>query len=234
MEALLQMGRAEAGRPRRDLRVGTCRAGRFQMPPREESRDAKIPTMDVSQPTFFVPLMFRRRAVTIISFVRLSARLRGIDRSTLRLDELLVDGKLFLTLFFPSRARVGSREIVVRVGIPRLEFNRGLQRWDGIGISLERHQRNAEAEEGLGEMRIEFCRAREMRDRIIPELILARQLSQHIFGPSVRGIDCQLFLEFMLRVVCQAGRGIWLREHKPSQPEVNAWEVGILLNNLAI
>src|SRR5579862_3869791 len=38
----------------------------------------------------------------------------------------------------------------------------------------------------------------------------------------------------MLRVVCQAGRGIWLREHKPSQPEVNAWEVGILLNNLAI
>src|SRR5579872_2053032 len=185
MEALLQTGRAEAGRPRQDSRVGACRAGRFQMPPREESRDAKIPTMDVSQPSFFVPLMFRRRAAMIISFVRLRARLRGIDRSTLRLDELLVDGKLFLALFFPSRARVGSREIVMRVGIPRLELYCCFERWHRIGISLERHQRYAEAEEGLGEMRIEFCRAREMRDRIIPELILARQLSQHIFGPSV-------------------------------------------------
>ena len=92
-----------------------------------------IPKMDVSQANVFVPLMFRRREAPIISFVRLSARLRGIDRSTLRLDELLVDGKLFLALFFPSGARIGSREIVMRVGISRLEKDGVVERRRGAG-----------------------------------------------------------------------------------------------------
>ena len=48
------------------------------------------------------------------------------------LCHLTMNGEFPVCFLFASRAGECSREIVMRAGIPRLQLDRGLQRWNGV------------------------------------------------------------------------------------------------------
>ena len=64
--------------------------------------------------------------------VCLSGWLRILNPSTLRFNQFLVNGKLFLPLLLPAGSRVCSPQIVVGVGITRFELDRSLERFQSV------------------------------------------------------------------------------------------------------
>src|ERR671925_1945231 len=116
---------------------------------------------------FTLILEIPRLTSASILFFRLVARLRSRGRSRV-LGHLPVNGEFFVRVLLAPGSAVGSRQVVVRRGILRLQLHRSLQRRNRIRKTLGRDQRSAQAEIRITKSRIQFGGAGKMLDGIRP------------------------------------------------------------------
>src|ERR1700674_99379 len=95
----------------------------------------------------FSTMIVRREHINSFRLVR-SLRLRRwlILPGFAFLRHLTVDSEFLLCIFFTPSARQGSRKAIVCTGIPGLQLDRGLKRWDRFRESLSGEQRSTQAQ----------------------------------------------------------------------------------------
>src|ERR1700720_2389237 len=103
----------------------------------------------------------------------------------------------------------------------------------GFRVSLWGIPRHALSQISLGIVRVKLGGGFEMQHGFIPLFADACHLAKPKFSRSVIRIDCEFRREFFTGLFGSRGR-VLLRQKRSSKPQVDAWKLRILFENLSV
>lgn len=128
----------------------------------------------------------------------------GLSVALLPIVGFAVKRQFLLRVFLAPHAQIGEGQLIVGDGIRRFELYRSFQGRHSFRGSAPGNERPAQSHEGLGELRIDFCRAAKVLDGLIPLATFPRHLAQFVLGRRVVRVDRDLGLKLLTRLFSES------------------------------